>query len=297
MHCRESVIRCVGEHDVCQPSQRHAAVELLNLVLEELLQLWSLCLQCWRQEAILNREHLVMEVDVLHLEEEEKGFWKIPHFYTNEDKKNEAGGILLPTCSNEWRPLALPRRTKSSRIAFFKSCWHPLNIILYIITIFYKFIHKIQLPTRFLHMSLKVPTMPFFLAHSGITSGSGTIIPTKKDWKAQRNGDYFCLIMTSRVEQYTFVGLPAGCLHAHTAVPLAHSWCKCSQSSLGKCTRPAPIWKCASSCRWFSAYHSAKERCMNYTNGKEVQTAWCFSANSVCLQATICQYLRCEASR
>lgn len=87
VHCRESVIRCVEEDDVCQPSQRHTAVELLNLVLEELLQLWSLCLQCWRQEAILNREHLVMEVDVLHLEEEQKGFWKIPHFYTNEDKK------------------------------------------------------------------------------------------------------------------------------------------------------------------------------------------------------------------
>lgn len=99
--------------------------------------------------------------------------------------ENEAEDIHLPTCSNEWRPLALPRRTKSSRITFFKSCWHPLNIILclYLSISFAKF----QLPTRFLHMSLKVPTMPFFLAHSGMTSGSGTIIPTKKDWKVQRN--------------------------------------------------------------------------------------------------------------
>lgn len=30
-----------------------------------------------------------------------------------------------------------------------------------------------------------MPTMPFFLAHSGMTSGSGTTIPTKQDWKEQ----------------------------------------------------------------------------------------------------------------
>lgn len=38
------MIKWVEEDDVCRPSHRHAAVELLNLVLEELLQLRSLCL-------------------------------------------------------------------------------------------------------------------------------------------------------------------------------------------------------------------------------------------------------------
>lgn len=79
--------------------------------------------------------------------------------------------------------------------------------------------------------------------------------------------------MTSRATPNMFVGLlPAGCLHAHRAVLRAHSWCKCSRSSLGKCTRPAPTWKCASSYRWFSACHSAEGRCMNYTNVKEMLT-------------------------
>lgn len=113
------MIECVEEdNEVCRPSQGHTAVELLDLVLEELFQLWSLRLQRWRQEPILNGEHLVMDVDVLHLEEEMR-FCKVHIFIINE--KREADGSHLPTCSNEWRPLALPRRTKSSRIAFFNS--------------------------------------------------------------------------------------------------------------------------------------------------------------------------------
>lgn len=85
-HCRRSMIECVEEdNEVCRPSQGHTAVELLNLVLEELLQLRSLRLQCWRQEPILNGEHLVMDVDVLHLEEE-MGVLQSPHFY-NKWKK------------------------------------------------------------------------------------------------------------------------------------------------------------------------------------------------------------------
>lgn len=51
--------------------------------------------------------------------------------------------------------------------------------------------------------------------------------------------------------------LPAGCLRARKAVPLVRSWCKCSRSSQGICTRPGPTWRCASSCRWFSASRSA----------------------------------------
>lgn len=120
-HCIESVIGCIEEdNEVCRPSQGHAAVEFLNLVLEELLQLWSLRLQRRRQEPILNGEHLLMDVDVLHLEEEEMGVCKVHIFMINE--KSETGGSHLSTCSKEWRPLALPRRTKSSRITFFNSC-------------------------------------------------------------------------------------------------------------------------------------------------------------------------------
>lgn len=62
------------EDGVCRPSQRHTAVELLDLVLEEFLQLRSLRLQCRRQEPILNGEHLVMDVNVLHLKKEDRGF-------------------------------------------------------------------------------------------------------------------------------------------------------------------------------------------------------------------------------
>lgn len=75
------MIGCVEEdNEVCRPSQGHAAVELLDLVLEELLQLWSLRFQCRRQEPVLNGEHLLMDVDVLHLEEEEMGVWKVHIF-------------------------------------------------------------------------------------------------------------------------------------------------------------------------------------------------------------------------
>lgn len=82
------MIGCVEEdNEVCWPSQGHAAVELLDLVLEELLQLWSLRFQCRRQEPILYGEHLLMDVDVLHLEEEEIGVWKVHIFIIDEKKK------------------------------------------------------------------------------------------------------------------------------------------------------------------------------------------------------------------
>lgn len=94
-HCRESVKRCVEEDkEVCRPSQGHAAVELLDLVLEELLQLWSLCFQCRRQKPILNGEHLLMDVDVLHLEEEKIGVWK-GHIFRIDEKKVMPSVYLL----------------------------------------------------------------------------------------------------------------------------------------------------------------------------------------------------------
>lgn len=63
------VLRCLKEK-VCRSSHGDAAVELVDLPLEELLQLWSLGLQCRSQEAVFNGEHIVVDVDVLHLEKE-----------------------------------------------------------------------------------------------------------------------------------------------------------------------------------------------------------------------------------
>ena len=61
------VLRCLKENEVCRPSHGDAAVELVDLLLEELLQLWSLGLKCRSQEAVYNGEHLVVDVDVFHL--------------------------------------------------------------------------------------------------------------------------------------------------------------------------------------------------------------------------------------
>lgn len=62
--------RCSKGNETCLSSQGDAAVELLDLLLEELFELGSLRLERRRQEAIFNGEHLTVDVDVLHLDEE-----------------------------------------------------------------------------------------------------------------------------------------------------------------------------------------------------------------------------------
>lgn len=42
--------------------------------------------------------------------------------------------------------------------------------------------------------------------------------------------------------------LPAGCLHAQRPEPRRRSSHRRSRSSRGRCTRPGPAWRCASSC-------------------------------------------------
>lgn len=49
------------------PSHGNGAVELVDLLLEELPQLRPLGLQRGRQQAVLDGEHLAVDVDVLHL--------------------------------------------------------------------------------------------------------------------------------------------------------------------------------------------------------------------------------------
>lgn len=111
------------------------------------------------------------------------------------------------------------------------------------------------------------------------------------------------------------VFLPAGCLRAHKAVPRVDSWCKCSLSSQGRCTRPAPTWRCASSCQWFSACRSTKDLDKRHeetrvTTGRRLRqmlndmrcliiVLMLVAADVSCVhsQATICRCLRCEASR
>lgn len=48
-------------------SHGDAAVQLLNLLFEELFELRPLGLQRWGQETVLDGEHLSVDVDVLHL--------------------------------------------------------------------------------------------------------------------------------------------------------------------------------------------------------------------------------------
>lgn len=60
---------CMKEDEVRLSSHGDAAIELLDLFLKELLELRPPSLQCRRQEAVCNGEHLVVDVDVLHLVE------------------------------------------------------------------------------------------------------------------------------------------------------------------------------------------------------------------------------------
>lgn len=50
-----------------RPSHGDAAVELVDLLFEELFELRSLGLQRRREEAVLDGKHLSVDVDVLHL--------------------------------------------------------------------------------------------------------------------------------------------------------------------------------------------------------------------------------------
>lgn len=63
------MLGCVKEDEVRLSSHGDAAIELLDLFFEELLELWPPSLQCRRQEAICNGEHLVVDIDILHLVE------------------------------------------------------------------------------------------------------------------------------------------------------------------------------------------------------------------------------------
>lgn len=57
----------LGNAGSAMSSHGNAAVEVVNLALEELPQLGPLCLQCRGQQTILDGEHLVVDVDVFHL--------------------------------------------------------------------------------------------------------------------------------------------------------------------------------------------------------------------------------------
>lgn len=145
------MIECIEEdNEVCRPSQGHAAVELLDLVLEELLQLRSFCLQRWRQEPILNGEHLIMDVDVLHLEEE-MGVLQSPYFYNKLKKGKPMAAIYPPaqTSGGRWLCPDAPNPPGSPSST-------PVDIRLHVIIShfsIYSFV-ELQPPTRFLHTSL-----------------------------------------------------------------------------------------------------------------------------------------------
>lgn len=63
------VSRCWRQDEGARrPSHGDAAVELVDLLFEELFELRPLGLQRRREEAVLDGEHLAVDVDVLHLQ-------------------------------------------------------------------------------------------------------------------------------------------------------------------------------------------------------------------------------------
>lgn len=55
-----------------------------------------------------------------------------------------------------------------------------------------------------------------------------------------------------------FKKIPVNCLRVQTPAAQERNACRHFQSSLERCTRPGPVWRCASSCQWCAVSHSEK---------------------------------------
>lgn len=105
-------------------------IQMFYLPLKIFFKLWPLGFQCGGQQSIFYGEHLIMNVDVFNLEMEEhyEVFKYFSSVFTNNLLPDyEMWSILrqhfnhVLTCSNEWRPPALPKHNMSSIMAFFRS--------------------------------------------------------------------------------------------------------------------------------------------------------------------------------
>lgn len=181
-------------------------IHILQLGLKIALKLRSLGFECGRQQSVLHREGIRMQIDIFNLK------LNIP------DIISKPIGMLIQklTCSNDLSPLCLPQLSMSFMIS-------SLTFLL-------------------LHRTESVPRTLFSVAHCFSTSVSGTTTAIMQLWKNLVNmyiyntNNRFSFINIEVFFPNSV--LPLSSLHRHK-LDLRIDWaCRYSRSSRALCTRP-----------------------------------------------------------
>lgn len=109
------------------------SVQLVYLGSEVLSHFVPLGLQRWSEQAVLDWEHLGVDVDGLHLKDkrvwagcaiEDEHYTQSPQSYLVVHRKRYFKSLIMSmcTCSKDLRPPSLPSRTMSSKMADLTSC-------------------------------------------------------------------------------------------------------------------------------------------------------------------------------
>lgn len=119
--------------------------------------------------------------------------------------------------------------------------------------------------TVFLQSSSMEPWQFRSFAKPGRTSGSGTTMATRQDYRQTRNKRSLIRGRSWMHFIHTDAGfiVPVDCLHAQIFGPQVHCVHRRSQSSLVRCILLEPAWRCSSSGQQSSELHSVHNNSQN----------------------------------